>query len=197
MKIYQAFRKSGRLFFYPKIKNMKQSNNQEAHYNVVVYANDRNGILGNILMLFNRPGYEIGHLNVARTDIHDVILIALEVTMPAQQLNPMLHKIQKIIDVYRAFGHASAEQKLHQVAHYRLGNYLLNSSTCSLLQKHGASIIELLTDSFIIQKTGSAIDINTLYNQLEGEYLLGFCTSGLLFTKSLFQINELFAEKPI
>ena len=165
---------------------MKQSTDKQL-FTIAIYADDKKGILGHILMIFNRPGYDISHLNVARTDVRDIILINIQAMLPQDQLKIILSKIEKIVEVYRAVGF---ETGIRKIAHYRLGNQQFNSDTLQLLQKHGAIITERLNDSFMIQKSGYDKDIDELYNLLDGEHLLGFCKSGLIVSESLMSFDE-------
>ncbi len=171
---------------------MKQSTDKQL-FTIAVCADDKKGILSRILMIFNRPGYDISHLNVARTDVQDIILINIEAMMPQDQLKIVLHKIEKIVEVYRAIGFETHQNSLQKIAHYRLDNQQFNSDTLQLLQKHGAVITERLDDSFVIQKSGCDKDIDELYKLLDGRHLLAFCKSGLIVSESLMSFDGFFA----
>lgn len=159
---------------------------------IAIYADDKKGILGHVLMIFNRPGYNISHLNVARTDVTDVILISIEAMVTKDQLKIVLYKIEKIVEVYRAFGFETNQNSLQKIAHYRLDNQQFTSDTLQLLQKYGAVITERLNDSFVIQKSGCDKDIDALYNLLDGQHLLAFCKSGLIVSESLMSFDEFY-----
>ncbi len=167
---------------------MKPSANKQT-FTITVYADDKKGILGNILIIFNRAGHDIKHLSVARTDVDQIILITLEVLLPGEQLNNILYKIEKIIEVYKATGIAVG---LQQIAHFRLSNQLALADALVLLQRHGAVLTNVMDDSYIIQKTGTENDINLLYNQLDGKHLLSFCRGGLINNQSLIPLDDLF-----
>jgi len=171
---------------------MKQSTDKQL-VTIAIYADDKKGILGHILMIFNRPGYDISQLNVARTDVQDIILINIHAMVPQDQLKIVLYKIEKIVEVYRAVSFETHQNGLQKVAHYRLDNQQFNSDTLQVLQKYGAVITERLDNSFVIQKSGYDKDIDELYNLLDGQHLLGFCKSGLMVSESLISFDEFFA----
>ena len=43
-----------------------------------IYAEDKKGLVGQVLIYFNRKSYELISLNVARTDISDLVMLTIE-----------------------------------------------------------------------------------------------------------------------
>lgn len=66
-----------------------------------IYAADRKGIVGQVLIHFNNKRYDVVSLNVARTDISDVVLLTLEASIPADALGPFIERLKRIVEVYR------------------------------------------------------------------------------------------------
>jgi acetolactate synthase-1/3 small subunit len=160
---------------------------------IAVYAHDKKGLLGQILMHFNRNNFEVSSLNVSSTDIHEVKLITITVTIPEGKLKLMLNKIENIVEVYKAYSFPYNDVKFNMVAYYRMSKNIMNTSLWPDIQRHGGSIIEMMDDSFIIQKTGTDSDINDLYQKLDGKYLISYCNSGLVVSQSLVPLDMLFS----
>lgn len=169
--------------------------NQNDQCIIAIYSDDRKGLLGQILDMFNKRCYTIGSLNVSRTDIHDVVLITMEVSLPLDKLQTLLSKIENIIEVHNAVAYPPGELELNKIGFFRVSTQLLGDELWLLLQKYGAIVSKIFDNSLVIQKTGTDNDLNELYNRLDGEYLLSFCKSGLIAEKSLVQLDKYFNEK--
>lgn len=175
-------------------KNMKQPRpHTNDHCIIAIYADDKKGLLAQILNMFNRRNYGISSLNVSRTDISELVLITMEAKIPLNELQNLLLKIEKVIEVYKAMAWLPGEIELNKVGFYRVSIELLNDELWLLLQKYGASVTKIFDDSLVIQKTGTDKDLSEFYNRLDGQYLLSFCKSGLIAEKCMVQLNNYYA----
>jgi acetolactate synthase small subunit len=155
-----------------------------------IYADDKKGLLGQILVYFNRKSYDVVSLNVARTDISDLVLLTLEAIVPERDLLPFIERIKKIVEVY-AIQTYGAKHILKKTGFYRMENIALNNGLWSLIGKYGANLSSMGEKTFVICKIGSDGDLEELYRRLEGPHLLGFCKSGLIVEESLVPFGEL------
>lgn len=170
---------------------MKKSKHQP--YIFSVYAEDKKGLIGQLMIYFNRKDYPVESINVARTDISDLVLITIEAALPGSELLPFAHRLEKIIEVY-SVQHQAAGGGLKKVGFYRLQRSALNDSLWMLMQKYGASLSTIGEKSLVISKTGSDNDLLELYTQLEGPELIGFCKSALVADDAL---NYNYAESSL
>src|SRR5258708_34410879 len=92
-----------------------------------IYAGDKKGLVGQILIHFNKKSYDVQSLNVARTDISDLVLMTLEAVVPAQELRPFTERIKKIIEVYAVTTYA---ESLKKTGFYRMAGVALNNELC-------------------------------------------------------------------
>ncbi|SDE84756.1 acetolactate synthase, small subunit [Mucilaginibacter pineti] len=164
---------------------MRKPNPNETPYVITVYADDKKGLLAQLLMLFNRRDIPVQSLNVARTDLNEVVMVTIEVEMVATEINPILHKLEKVIEVYKAKAYLSADMPLPKVGIYRVTAERMDPGFWLLLQKHGATLSGMGKSSFLVQKTGSDRDLTALYEELEGPHLLAFCKSTLMAPETL------------
>jgi len=153
-----------------------------------IYAEDKKGLLGQVLIHFNRKSYEVISLNVARTDVSDLVMLTIEAILPACDLSPFTERLKKIIEVYAVHTYGD---NLKKTGFYRLGSAALNNELWQLIGKYGAHLSSMGEKTFVISKTGSDADLDELYRRLEGPHLLGFCRSGLIMEESLVPFEDL------
>ena len=149
-----------------------------------IYAEDKKGLIGQIMVYFNRSSYDVKSINVSRTDISDLVLITLEAELPAVSLKPFIQKLKKIIEVCHVQT-SPAGNGLKKIGFYRLSITALDQQLWALITKFGAVLSSVATDSLVINKTGTDDDLAKFYALLEGPHLLGFCKSGLIVEESL------------
>ena len=169
---------------------MKKASNPNNQFIFAIYAEDKKGLIGQVLTYFNRSSYDVQSMNVARTDISDLVLITLEARLPEPALSPFKEKLKKIIEVYAVTSYAAGEG-LKKTGFFRLAVEALNPQLWALMAKYGAVLSSMGEKSLIISKTGSDKDIAQLYSLLEGPHLLGFCKIGLIVEESLVPFDTL------
>ncbi|MEP6613593.1 MAG: hypothetical protein ABJA76_16950 [Mucilaginibacter sp.] len=169
---------------------MKKQKTTAGHCIIAIYSEDKKGLLGQVLVLFNKLNYEVNSLNVSRTDISDVVLITIEACVPEARLGILLQKIEKIVEVYRANAYQPGEMGLEKVGFFRLSKQIFSGSFWSLVQKYGAVVSSMSDDALVLRKFGSDRNLQEFYGQLDGPHLLGFCKSGLIAEESLLSVEE-------
>jgi acetolactate synthase small subunit len=169
------------------MKKLPQPNNQ---FIFSIYAEDKKGLIGQILIYFNRSSYNVQSMNVSRTDISDLILVTLEAEVPPTALGPFTEKLKKIVEVYAVTTYPAGES-LKKTGFYRLNSVALNQHLWTLMAKHGATLSSMGASSFVVSKTRSDKDLAELYALLDGPELLGFCKSGLIVEESLVPFESL------
>lgn len=165
---------------------MKKATNQPTIFSI--YAEDKKGLVGQILVLFNRRNFDVISLNVARTDISDLVLLTIEAVVPVVDLLPFMERVRKVIEVYAV---QTYSDNLKKTGFFRLDSAALNNELWLLIGKYGAYLSSMGEKTFVISKTGSDADLEELYRKLEGPYLLGFCKSGLIVEESLVPFWDL------
>jgi acetolactate synthase-1/3 small subunit len=169
---------------------MKKPNKSHQQTIFAIYAEDKKGLIGQVLIYFNRKSYAINSLNVARTDISDLVLLTLEAIVPANDLRPLVERLKKIIEVYAITTYNTGHQ-LKKTGFYRMNIAALNNQVLQWIGTYGAQVSSMGKDSFVISKTGSDQDLRQLYALLESPHLMGFCKSGLIMEESLVPFESL------
>ena len=72
---------------------------------ISIYASDTNGVLSRVLQLFGKSRFEVNYIEVFKTQDEDLKLIIVEALFPKEMMPLILSRIEKIIEVHRAFAH--------------------------------------------------------------------------------------------
>ena len=169
---------------------MKKQSKSTNQFIFSVYAEDKRGLIGQLMVFFNRRYYDVHSLNVARTDISDLVMITIEVALPAQEVVTLQEKLKKIIEVFSVTV-TSGNVGLKKTGFYRLSTDVLDKHLWQLIQKYGATLSSIDKDSLVISKTGQDKDLAELYSLLDGPALLEFCKSALIVESSLVPFAQL------
>ncbi|MGZ3756586.1 MAG: ACT domain-containing protein [Mucilaginibacter sp.] len=161
---------------------------------IAVYADDKKGLLGQILMIFNRRNITVHNLNISRTDIKPIVLVTLEVQLSLTEALMINHKVQSIIEVHKVMVYQASDVRLNKIAFFKLSGNCIGSTLWMSLQKFGAQVTEINEDSVIVQKIGSDEDLHELYSHLDGKFLISYCKSTLVASESLIALDVLFQE---
>lgn len=169
---------------------MKKQSKTTSQFIFTVYAEDKRGLIGQLMVFFNRRYYGVHSLNVARTDISDLVMITIEAALPAHEVFTLQEKLKKIIEVYSVTV-TEGGAGLKKTGFYRLSVDVLNKPLWQVIHKYGATLSSIDKDSLVISKTGHDKDLAELYSLLEGPSLLGFCKSALIVESSLVPFEQL------
>lgn len=163
---------------------MKKQSKHNDQLIFCIYAADRKGLIGLLLIHFNRRYYDIKSLNVSRTDVSDLVMVTIEATVTAHEANILAEKLKKIIEVYSVVVYPGPTE-LKKAGFYRLSAEAQNNSFWHTIQKHGAVLSFMGEGYMIVQKIGSDDDLDKLYSLLEGPHLTGFCRTALIVEQSI------------
>lgn len=72
---------------------------------ISIYATDTNNVLSRILQLFGKSRFEVNYIQVFKTQDEELKLIVVEAAFPKEMMTLILSRIEKIIEVHRAFAH--------------------------------------------------------------------------------------------
>ncbi|MCE6988085.1 ACT domain-containing protein [Dyadobacter sp. CY323] len=78
---------------------------------ISIYASDTNNVLSRILQLFGKSRFDVSYIQVFNTRDENLKLIVVEASFPKEMMTLIVSRIEKIIEVHRAFPHAEEEQK--------------------------------------------------------------------------------------
>jgi acetolactate synthase small subunit len=160
------------------------------NYILTLKAEDRPGLLHLVTGVLNKKQIPIISLNAAVTDMHDIVLITMEVAVSEKALTPLLYKLENIIEVFAVEAIANSAASCLRAAYFKLDKAAFDSPIKPALQKYGAQIVNIYPDAILVSKYGSDTAIRVLYNELEGPHLLGFSQTGLIADSTLIGHSE-------
>lgn len=159
-------------------------------YILTIKADDRPGLLHLITGVIEKRQAKIKSLNAAQTDIHDIILITIEIAIAESNLTSLALKLENIIEVFSVEASQSNQVICLRAAYFKMAKTFLDTPKVSILNNHNALIVNWYADSFLLAHHGSDITVRELYNQLDGPHLLGFSQSGLISDSSLINHED-------
>ena len=161
---------------------LKKSDNKIKEYTLSVLTEDKAGLLNHITIIFNRRNLNIDSLNVSTTEVTGVSRFTIVVHSTLESVTKVVKQIRKLVDVLAAFLYEEDEIYYQEIALYKLSAkiFLKNDLVEKIIiRKYGAKILKIEEDHIIIQKTGTKVGTQKLYDELKkfGE-ILEFARSG-------------------
>lgn len=77
---------------------------------ISIYASDTNNVLIRLLQLFGKSRFEVSYIEIFNTQDPDLKLIMLEALFPKEMMPLIISRIEKIIEVHRAFPHQDEDK---------------------------------------------------------------------------------------
>ena len=160
---------------------LKKSDNKIKEYTLSVLTEDKAGLLNHITIIFNRRKLNIDSLNVSTTEVKGVSRFTIVVESSKEKIIKVVNHINKLIDVLAAFLYEEDEIYYQEIALYKLSTKIFLKGDLVekiIIRKYGAKILKI-EDHIIIQKTGTKVGTQKLYDELKkfGE-ILEFARSG-------------------
>ena len=148
---------------------LKDSQKETKEYTLSVLTEDKAGLLNHITIIFNRRKMNINSLNVSTTEVKGVSRFTIVVQANKEKIIKILNQINKLIDVLGAFLYEEGETYYQEIALYKLSTkiFLKGDNVEKIVRKNGAKILIIEEDHTIIQKTGTKLETQKLYNELE------------------------------
>lgn len=159
-------------------------------YTLTIKAEDRPGLLHLVTGMIEKKLVRIKSLSLAPTDIHDIVLITIELNIKESELTTLAFKLENIIEVFSVEVSRYDETLCLRAAYYKMAKTFLESPKAIPLSKYDATILKFYPDALLIAKYGTDATIRALYNELDGPHLLGFSQTGLITDSRLIGEDE-------
>ena len=179
---------------------LKDSQKETKEYTLSVLTEDKAGLLNHITIIFNRRKMNINSLNVSTTEVKGVSRFTIVVKSNKEKITKVVNHINKLIDVLGAFLYEEDEIYFQEIALYKLPTKIFlkgNLVEKIIIRKYGAKILKIEEDHIIIQKTGTKVGTQKLYDELKkfGE-ILEFARSGRVALSELLEQAPLDGTSP-
>ena len=142
---------------------------------------DKPGLLTRVAGLFARRGFNIRSLAVGTTEIEGLsrITVVVEVEgLPLEQITKQLNKLINVLKIVE-LDPASSVQREHMLIKVRVDN-ATRSQILEATNLFRARVVDVATDSLVIEVTGDTAKVEALLRVLEPYGIKEIAQSGLL-----------------
>ena len=142
---------------------------------------DKPGLLTRVAGLFARRGFNIDSLAVGKSEIPGLSRITVVVDveeLPLEQVTKQLNKLVNVIKIVELDPSQSVERE-HMLIKVRVDN-TNRSQILEAATLFRARIVDVATDSFVIEVTGNTAKVQALLRVLEPHGIKEIAQSGLL-----------------
>ncbi|MCA1942131.1 MAG: acetolactate synthase small subunit [Microcella sp.] len=142
---------------------------------------DKPGLLTRVAGLFARRGFNIRSLAVGTTEVEGLsrITVVVEVEgLPLEQITKQLNKLINVLKIVE-LDPASSVQREHMLIKVRVDN-ATRSQILEATNLFRARVVDVATDSLVIEVTGDTAKVEALLRVLEPYGIKEIAQSGLL-----------------
>jgi acetolactate synthase small subunit len=164
---------------------------KENQFIMTIKAEDRPGLLHLVTGVIEKKLIPVESLNYAPTDIHDIILITVEVSASESDVTQLALKLENIIEVFAVEVKQFDSMVCLRAAYFKMAKTFLESPAAIVLSKYDTVIVQIYPEAILLAKYGTDLLIRKLYNALDGPHLLGFSQTGLISESNLIQHDDI------
>ena len=149
-------------------------------YTISAFTENSPGVLHRLVTTFTKRKVNIESLTVSETERHGISRFTIVVLVDEDLIQTIVKQIQRIIEVKDAFACVNEDLVFKEIAFIRV-------SACAAAdrakveehaERYGARVIHADVDSVIVEATGEADEIKSLYRILEPHGIEEFIQSG-------------------
>ena len=181
-----------------KLKEKKAlADNKVRSFNLSILTENKSGLLNAVTIIFTRRKINIESINVSETEVEGVSRYTIVIETTRVQVEKVVKRIRKLIDVFWAFVYEIDEIYYQEIALYKVPTKVfLNSDNAEyLVRNNGARILVIEEDFIIIEKTGHKRDTKDLLEKLKPFGVLEFVRSGrIAMSKSTRRTDSFLQE---
>ncbi len=150
-------------------------------YTVIVYSENIAGMLNQVTAEFTRRQMNIETLNVSSSNVEGVHRYTISLWTTEDLIQRVTKRIERKIDVLRAYYFTDSEIFMQEVALYKLSTprLLENKQVSKIIRHNNARVIEINSSYTVVEKTGKTDAVLSLYKEFVAEQcVLQFVKSG-------------------
>ena len=151
------------------------------HHTIVALVEDRPGVLTRIASMFRRRGFNIASLAVGKSEQPGLSRMTFVVEGDESTVYQVTQQLDKLIDVIRVSDISSQEIVARELALVKVkSESATRGEIIQIVNLFRASIVDVGTQSMVIEITGEEDKINALYNLLQPFEVLEMLRTGLV-----------------
>jgi len=138
-----------------------------AHHTIVALVEDKPGVLNRIASLFRRRGFNIASLAVGKSELAGLSRMTFVVNGDQDTVDQVTKQLDKLIDVIRVSDISGQEIVARELALIKVQTTpTTRGEIIQIVHLFRANIVDVGTQSMVIEITGEEDKINALYNLL-------------------------------
>lgn len=138
------------------------------------------GVLSRVVGLFSRRGYNIDSLSVDVTEDNKVSRMTVAVKCDSDAIEQIIKQVEKLVDVMRVVELAPERAIFRELALIKVKtNSQTRPEIISIVNVFRANIIDVASESMVIELTGDASKIQALSTLMEPFGILEIVRTGL------------------
>jgi acetolactate synthase I/III small subunit len=156
-------------------------------FTISAFSENHIGLLNRITIIFTRRQVNIESLTVSGSALPGIHKFTIVVHDTPEKVEKVVHQIEKLVEVLRAFSHTEEEVIHQEIALYKVPTKALVEGDIieQTIREHHARILEVRPEYTVIELTGHKEETQALFDVLNNYGLLQFTRSGrIAVTKS-------------
>lgn len=149
-------------------------------FTIVIFTENRIGLLNRITALFTQRHINIESLNTSESEYEGIHRFTVVINEEEDKTIKIAKQIEKQVEVLKAFYFTDSETVFSEIALYKIKiDTSFNENTLlDLVDKYDAKIKERFGEFIIIEKTGIKQETHALFEALSPFGIQGFVRSG-------------------
>ena len=174
-----------------------KDNDQVRSFNLSILTENKSGLLNAVTIIFTRRNVNIESINVSETEVEGVSRYTIVINSTREQVEKVVKRIRKLIDVFWAFVYENDEIYYQEIALYKVPTkvFLHGDNTEHLVRNNGARILVIEEDFIIIEKTGHQHETRDLLEKLKPYGVLEFVRSGRIAMSKSTRRTDTFLQE--
>lgn len=168
-------------------------------YNIIAYSENNIGLLNRITIVFTRRKVNIESLTVSESALKGISKFTIVVESNEEQVKKIVQQIEKQVEVLKAYYYTNDELIFQEISLMKVSTDDLTESNKieMLIRKYNARILEITKEYTVIEKTGTKIETQAFFEEMNQFKVLQFIRSGrIAITRSpVERLSEFLRER--
>lgn len=167
-------------------------------YTIAVFTENHIGLLNKITIVFTRRKINIESLTVSESQIEGIHSFTIVVKSTKETVMKVVNQIDKLVEVIKAFYYDEDQLVSQEVALYKMPISAISQGVNmgQFIRENNARILDMDTEFFVIEKTGTTKQTQELLEKLKPFGILEFVRSGrVIVTKPMKPLTQYMEEK--
>lgn len=166
-------------------------------YTVIVFTEDKVGLLNRITIVFTRRHLNIDSLTTSESEKKGIFRYTIVTQCTPSLMKKVVDQIEKLTEVLRAFYYEEDDVIAQEIALYKVStaNIKNDRSMEEIIRESNARILDIEDGFIVIEKTGFKKETQKLFDQLKPYGILQFARSGrVAVTKPMKELETYLQE---